>query len=113
MLFRDTKSISVLAYPLTATVALFLLRNRQIAEGTSPGSGVTMAGAELLSRFAAMFHAGVFIGERGLLLLLRVATTPAILAFTTLESEFRTAVSAIDGIQSLLQHASLYLQHML
>jgi hypothetical protein len=113
MLLRDSKSISFFAYPLTATAALFLLRNRQIAEGTSPGSGIAIAGAELLARFASMFHAGVFIGEKAFLLLLRVATTPAILAFTTLESEFRTAVSAIDGIQSLLQHASFYLQHML
>ena len=113
MLLRDSKRISFLAYPMTATAALFLLRNRQITEGTSPGSGVTIAAAELLARVTTMFHAGVSIGESGFLLLLRVATTPAILAFTTLEAEFRTAVTAIDGIYSILQHASLYLQHML
>jgi hypothetical protein len=111
MLLHDSKRTSILAYPMIATAAitLFLLRNRQITYGNSPGSGITIAGGELLVRISAIPHAAASIAESGFSLLLRIATAPAIFAFTTVESEFRTAVSAIDGLGAILQHASLYL----
>jgi hypothetical protein len=110
MLLRDSKRTSILAYPMIATAAitLFLLRNRQITYGNSPGSGITIAGGELLVRIAAIPHAAASIGASGFSLLLRIATAPAIFAFTTLETEFRTALTAFDGVVSILQQASLY-----
>ena len=113
MQLRDSKTTSLFAYPMIATVALFLLRNRQITDGSSPGSGVTIAGAELLVRIAAIPHAAVSIGARGLSALFSIATEPAILAYTALDSEFRIAVGAIDGVGAILQHVSLTLLHAL
>lgn len=113
MLLRDSKSASIFALPAVATTALvlLLLRHRQIAVGSSPGSGVTVAGAELLVRVSAIVHGAVSIGARGLSLLLRIATAPATFVFTTLDTELRFAFSAADGIGSFLQHAALALIH--
>jgi len=115
MLLHDSKRTSILAYPMIATAAimLFLLRNRQITYGNSPGSGITIAGGELLVRLSAIPHAAASIAARGFSLLMRVAAAPAIFAFTTLESEFRTALAAFDGVASILQQASLYVLHAL
>src|SRR5215469_882595 len=113
MLLHDSKRASLLAYPVIAAVTLFLLRNRQITGGGSPGSGVTIAGAELLVRVSAIVHAAVAVGTQGFSLLLRIATAPVIFAFTTLEAEGRIAFAAADGIGSFLQHATLFLVHTL
>lgn len=113
MLLRDTKLASLFALPAIASTAvlLFLLRNRQITDSSAPGSGVTIAGAELFVRVSAIFHAAVSAGADGLALLLRVASTPALLAYTALESELRFAAAAIGGVAAVLQHASVYVLH--
>ncbi|HLY07190.1 MAG TPA: hypothetical protein VKR31_15700 [Rhizomicrobium sp.] len=115
MLLRDSKSASIFALPAAATTAaiLLLLRHRQITGVSSPGSGVTIAGAELLVRASAIVHAILSIGAQGLSLLLRIATAPLLLALTTLEAELRFAASAADGIGSFLQHAALTLLSMI
>ena len=116
MQLHDSKgSSSALALPMAATAAvtLFLLRNRQITEGNSPGSGVTIATSELLVRGSAIFHAILSVGAQGLSLLLHIATAPANFVFGTLLAEFRTALTAIDSIGAFLQHAAPYLLHML
>lgn len=113
MLLRDSKSMSFFAYPAIVAVTLFLLRNRQITEGGSPGSGVTIAGAELLMRISAIVHAAAFASAQGLSLLLRIASAPLILAGTTLQAEFRLAFGAIDGASAFLQHAALSVMHVL
>ena len=115
MLLRDSKSASILAFPAVATTALvlFLVRNRQITNSGSPGSGVTIAGTELLVRVSAIIHAAVSIGAQGFSLLLRIATAPVIFALSTVEAEFRVGLGAIDGINGFLQHAAVYLIHAL
>ena len=113
MLLRDSKSASIFALPAIASTAvvLFLLRNRQIADGSAPGSGVTIAGAELVLRVSAFLHAAVSVGADGFALLMRVASAPVMFALTTLESELRIGFGAADGISGFLQHAASYLQH--
>ena len=103
-----------LRYPvlITAATAAFLLRGREIAGGASPGSGVTIAGVEMVSRISALMHFFVSTGERAVSLLLRVAIAPVHLAFATLQSEFAFAFAAVDGLGSVLHSASFYLLHM-
>ena len=115
MLLHDSKRSPIFVFPAVATTAviLFLLRHRQITDGSSPGSGVTIVGAELFVRVSALVHAAPSIGAQGSSLLLRVATAPVILALTTLEAEFRGGLGAIDGIGSFVQHAAVYLIHTL
>ena len=115
MLLHDSKSASIFALPAVATTAvvLFLLRNRQITDGGSPGSGVTVAGAELFLRVSAIFHAAVSVGGPGFSLLVRIATAPVILAFTAVEAELRTGLGAAAGATAFLQHAAVYLIHAL
>lgn len=115
MLLREKKRTAFLAYPaiVTTAVALFLLRNRQITNGSSPGSGVTIAGAEFFVRLSAAVHAAVLLGEQGLALLLRIAAAPVIFALSTAETEFRVGLGAADGINAFLQHAAVYLTHAL
>lgn len=113
MLLHDTKRTSIFVFPAVATTAviLFLLRNRQITD-SSPGSGVTIASAELLVRVSAIIHAAVSVGAEGFSLLIRIATAPVIFALTTLDAEFRISLGALDGIGSFLQHAAVYLLHV-
>jgi hypothetical protein len=101
-------------YPvlITAATAAFLLRGREIAGGTSPGSGVTIAGVEMISRISALVQFFVSTGERAVSLLLRVAVAPVHFAFATLQSEFAFAFGAVGSLESVLHSASLYLLHM-
>lgn len=115
MLLHESKSTSIFAWPAVASAAvvLFLLRNRQITDGGSPGSGVTIAAGELIERASAMAHALFHVGESGLTLLVRVATAPAVLVYASLASEFRFAAGALAGVLAVVQHASLFLLHAL
>lgn len=115
MLLHDSRRATFYAYPAiaTAAVTIFLLRNRQVTEGGSPGSGVTIAGAELLVRLSAIVHWVLSVGAQGFSLLLRVSTAPWHLAFVALQSDFRMAVLAIGAIASLLHTANGWLLHVL
>jgi len=111
-LLERTRTVG-LAWPIlaTAAIAAFALRNRDIAGGGSPGSGATIAVSEIVSRLPEIAHAAVAIGDRALLLVFRVAVTPANLALVTLQSEFRFAFSAVAGLESILHSASVYVLH--
>lgn len=115
MLLHDSKRSSIFVSPAVATTAviLLLLRLRQITDGSSPGSAVTIVSAELLVRVSALVHWAVSVGAQGFSLLLRITTAPVIFALSTLEAEFRVGLGAIDGLGSFLQHAAVYLMHRL
>lgn len=115
MLLRDSKRLSLAAYPAIATAAviLFLLRNRQITNSSSPGSGATIAVAELLVRASAIIHGIASVGAHALSLLLRVAAAPMIFAISTVEAELRVGLGAADSISAFLQHAAVYLMNVL
>lgn len=114
MLLHDSKRTSILVFPAVATTAvvLFLLQNRQITD-SSPGSGVTIAGGELVVRLSAILHAAVSLGAEGFSLLARIAAAPVMFALSTVEAEFRVDLGAIDGINGFVQHAAVYLLHVL
>ena len=113
MLLRESKSTSIFAYPAvaSATVLLFLLRNRQITAGNSPGSGVSIASAELLVRASQILHATASVAAQGSSLSLRVAMAPMIFSVATLQAELRIALGAVHGIGDFVQHAAPYLLH--
>lgn len=113
MLLHNSKWTSILVFPPVAATAmiLFLLRHRQITD-SSPGSGVTIASAELLVRVSALAHAAASVGAHGFSLLLRIATAPVIFALTTVDAEFRVGLGAVGGVGSFLQHAAMFLLHV-
>ncbi|HEX3429611.1 MAG TPA: hypothetical protein VHT03_01890 [Rhizomicrobium sp.] len=100
-------------YPFlaSATVATFLLRGRQIASSNSPGSGVSIAGSEILMRFSAIAHAALSLAVGALSLLFRLVLAPPHFAVATMESEFRIALYAVEHGVSLLHLATTYLLH--
>src|SRR5579871_5129657 len=96
----DSARAALALYPglAMATVAAFLLRARQIAIVNSPGSGITVAGSEVVMRLSALAHAAISIGEGALSILLRVALAPPQLAFAIVEGEFRVALGAGERV---------------
>jgi hypothetical protein len=114
MLLRDSKSTAIFAYPAiaTAAVTLFLLRNRPIADGSSPGSGVTIAVSEVLSRLPDVAHWAIVTSDRALSLLFHAAAAPANLALATMEAEFRFAISAIGSLSSVFHALTAHLLHL-
>jgi hypothetical protein len=114
MLLPDSKRTSILAYPMIASAAiiLFLLRNRQITHGNSPGSGVTIALGEVLSRFAALAHSVVSAGYGARSLLLRVALAPAHAASTTLQSELWVVLNLMQRVDLALHPFTSYVRHL-
>ena len=111
MQLHDLKSTPMFAWPsiATAAVLLFLLRNRPITDGSSPGSGVSIAVGELVLRLSAAANAAASLVAQGFSLLLHVAAAPVIFALTAVQTEFRVGLGAADGISAFLQHAVLYL----
>jgi len=97
-------------YPAAATVAIttVLLRSRDFSNTGSPGSGITIALSEVVSRVPEIGHWALTVGERGLSLLLRVALAPPQLVSATLASEFHVAAGAIAQLGSVLHAASAY-----
>jgi hypothetical protein len=115
MLRLETSRTAGLAWPGLATgaIAALLWRSRDFANGTSPGSGVTIALSEMISRIPELAHSAVSVGDRAMMLLFRIAITPPSLAVSALESEFRFAFAALAGLGSVLHSASAWLLHII
>jgi hypothetical protein len=115
MLRFETLRTAGLVWPIAATAAVsaLALRSRDFANGSSPGSGVTIVLSELLSRIPELAHAAVSVGDRATMLLVRMATAPASFAVSVLESEFHFAFAALGSLGSTLQSAASVLFHTL